>query len=324
VDGIPVAILATQLGDQVLSIDGDSAVVVTRPAALDAPGSAGSIAFCSARGAVAAERIAASTASAVVCAPDAEIVPGEKTLIRVNEPRAAFAQLLRSFFQPAAPPPSVHPSAVVSLDANIDPAATIGPFCSIGPDCHVGPESVLVSHVHLYPHTHIGRGVTIHSGTVIGATGFGYVRRDDGSLESFPHVGGVVIEDDVEIGSNTSIDRGTLGNTVIRRGARIDNLVHIAHNVDIGEDALVIAHAMVGGSTKIGARAFIAPSACLRDVIEIGPGATVGLGAVVTRDVPPGEIVMGAPARAASAFKAELRALQQLAAVEGTTETPGA
>jgi UDP-3-O-[3-hydroxymyristoyl] glucosamine N-acyltransferase len=107
----------------------------------------------------------------------------------------------------------------------------------------------------------------------------------------------VIIEDCVDIGANTCIDRGTLGNTVIRRGAKIDNLVHIAHNVVVGENTMVIANAMIGGSTEIGADSWVAPSATLRDAIQIGAASTVGLGAVVTKSVPDGEVWAGNPAK---------------------------
>ena len=150
---------------------------------------------------------------------------------------------------------------------------------------------------HVYSHVRIGRRVTIHAGTILGADGFGYEREPGGELTKFPHLGGVVIEDEVEIGANTCIDRGTLADTFVGRGARIDNLVHLAHNTRVGEHAAVIAHAMVGGSTQIGARAWIAPSACLRDRIRIGDDAVVGLGSVVTRGVPDGATVFGNPAR---------------------------
>jgi UDP-3-O-[3-hydroxymyristoyl] glucosamine N-acyltransferase len=131
-------------------------------------------------------------------------------------------------------------------------------------------------------------------------------------VTSFPHVGGVEIEDDVEIGANTCIDRGSLGNTIVRRGAKIDNLVHIAHNVVVGRNAFVIANAMIGGSTILGDGSWTSPSATLRDGIRIGDGATVGLGAVVTKSIPDGAVWMGTPARPISEFVAMQKKLKDL------------
>ncbi len=138
---------------------------------------------------------------------------------------------------------------------------------------------------------------------MIGADGFGYERNEVGELEKFPHVGGVLIEDNVEIGANSCIDRGSLGDTRICQGARIDNLVHIAHNVYVGRHAVVIANAMVGGGTHIGDFAWVAPSACLRDRIKIGDKSLVGLASLVTKDVPNGETVLGCPARSLAKHK---------------------
>jgi UDP-3-O-[3-hydroxymyristoyl] glucosamine N-acyltransferase len=152
----------------------------------------------------------------------------------------------------------------------------------------------------------------IHAGSVIGADGFGYSRNDDGELEKFPHIGSVVIEDRVEIGSNTSVDRGTLSNTVIREGAKIDNFVHVAHNVVIGKHAAVIAHAMIGGSTEIGDYGWIAPSAALMNGLHIGKGATVGLGAVVTKNIPDNETWAGVPAMPLKEFVAIQKKMKEL------------
>ena len=210
--------------------------------------------------------------------------------------RLVFARLIERFFLPPRPV-GVHPSAVIAATAKLGRDVYLGPLCSVGENSVVGDESVLHAGVHVYANVRIGRRVTIHAGTILGADGFGYERAADGELTKFPHLGGVIIEDEVEIGANTCIDRGTLGDTFVGRGARIDNLVHLAHNTRVGEHAAVIAHAMVGGSTQIGARAWIAPSACLRDRIRIGDDAVVGLGSVVTRGVPNGTTVFGNPAR---------------------------
>lgn len=227
--------------------------------------------------------------------------------------RLVFARLLERFFVPPRPV-GIHPSAVIAASAQIGKNVYVGPLCTIGDNSVIGDESVLHASVQVYAQVRIGRRVTIHSGTVIGADGFGYEREPSGALFKFPHLGGVVIEDDVEIGANTCIDRGTLADTFIGRGARIDNLVHLAHNTRVGADAAVIAHAMIGGSTQIGDRAWIAPSACLRDRIRIGDDAVVGLGSVVTRSVADQKTVFGNPARP----EAEQRRL--LAAFTGLLE----
>ncbi len=185
----------------------------------------------------------------------------------------------------------IAPSSVIAPDV------FIGPLCSIGEDVEIGEKTLIHAGVHVYEHVSIGRNVIVNSGTVIGADGFGYERNEEGKLEKFPHVGRVAIEDDVEIGSNSCIDRGTLGDTVICQGARIDNLVHVAHNVIVGKHASVIANVMIGGGTEIGEYAWIAPSVCLRDRIKIGDKSTVGLASVVTKDIPDDVTIMGSPAR---------------------------
>jgi UDP-3-O-[3-hydroxymyristoyl] glucosamine N-acyltransferase len=308
---IRVSDLADALAPHVVVL-GNRDRLVARPASLSDAGPT-SVTFCSRDGDEALEQLRATAAKVVVVS--VALGPGtleemDKTFLLVDKPRRRFIELLHRFF--AEPRPSgAHASAHVEQSAQVDASAYLGPGVVVGADCVVGSETVIHANVVLYPRTRIGRRVTIHAGTVIGATGFGYDRGDEGVLP-FPHLGGVVIEDDVDIGSNTSIDRGTLGDTVIKRGAKVDNLVHIAHNVQVGEEALVIAHAMVGGSTRIGARALIAPSACIRDVLSIGDDATVGLGAVVVKDVPPGTTVMGVPARPAAEYRAMLDALRSL------------
>jgi UDP-3-O-[3-hydroxymyristoyl] glucosamine N-acyltransferase len=255
--------------------------------------------------------------------PELTVICGEKhfaelsfisgiTLICVNNPRLSYIRAAKKFFSPARQPACVHASAVVDIDAKIHPTASVGPGVYIGPGCSVGPNVVLHANVTLYADVEIGENVIVHAGTVIGADGFGYERTEDGSLEKFPHSGGVLIERDVEIGSNTSIDRGTLLPTVIKSGTKIDNQVHISHNVQIGRHVAVIAQSMIGGSARIGDYAWLAPASVVLNKVSIGERATVGMGAVVVKDVLAGQTVMGSPAVEADEFRATRMAIKYL------------
>lgn len=185
-------------------------------------------------------------------------------------------------------PGSVAP--VIAKSARLAKGVFIGSGVVIEDDAAIGPNTCL-------QHVTIGKGSSVGANCSIGGPGFGLVWSDDDHWIRFPHVGRVVIEPGVEIGNNTCVDRGALGDTVIRTGVRIDNLVHIAHNADIGEHALVIAHAMIAGSATIGARAWIAPNAAIMNQLTVGAGAVVGLGAVVVKSVEPGATVVGNPAK---------------------------
>lgn len=244
----------------------------------------------------------------------AELSETSTTLLITDNPRLAFLRALDIHFSERGHNSGVHPSAVVHPEAQIDPSASIGALCYVGPDCQVGPRSVLHPNVTLVRKVKIEEGVVIHSGTVVGADGFGYERNEAGELEKFPHFGGVRIESGVEIGSNTSIDRGTLDDTIIREGARIDNQVHISHNVQIGRHSAVIAQSMVGGSVSIGDECWLAPAAVVMNQIRVGAGATVGMAAVVVKDVPDGMTVMGSPAAPSDQFRAERARIKALMA----------
>lgn len=231
-------------------------------------------------------------------------------LVKVENPRLQFIELVERFFAPKTKP-GIETSAVVSPQAVLAENVSIGANCVIG-EARIGAGSIIGPCTVIGDGTTVGENVRIGSCCVLGGDGFGYERDESGILRKFPHIGGIVIEDDVEIGSNTCVDRGTLDNTVIRRGAKVDNLVHVAHNVDIGEDCAVIANAMLGGGVKIGKGAWIAPSGCIINQVTIGAGATVGLGAVVVKHVDDGQTVMGVPARDAADFKAIQKELKKL------------
>jgi UDP-3-O-[3-hydroxymyristoyl] glucosamine N-acyltransferase len=297
---LTAADIVASLGAQVARTLGDLDRVIATPAPLDAA-EPDSISFCRAADLAGREAIEASRAGTIICGEIAGLdeLAMLKTLIVVAEPRLAFIRILDRHF------------GAQSTRTGIHPTATVGAFSYVGV-VEIGPGTVIHPRVTIHDGARIGRNVVVWGGTVIGLDGFGYHRNEVGQMERFPHVGGVVIEDDVEIGANSIVARGALGDTVIRRGAKIDCFVHVAHNVVIGEDAVVVAHAMLGGSVRIGDRAWIAPCACIRDVIEIGDDATVGLGAVVVKNVPPGMTVMGAPAREAEEFKRLLAQLKGL------------
>lgn len=211
-------------------------------------------------------------------------VPAPNVVIAVEttDPKALFAEIVNHFF---TDPPTV----MVARD-DIAPGVVLGANVVRGVRAVIGPNTVIANAT-------IGNDVRIGANCTIGLPGFGFVTDADGHHSRFPQVGRVLIEDDVEIGSNTCIDRGALGDTIIRRGAKIDNLVHIAHNCVIGEDALVIANATLCGGTIVGDRARIAPTATVREQLSIGNDAVVGLGAVVVRPVPAAATVVGNPAR---------------------------
>lgn len=234
----------------------------------------------------------------------------QRCFILVKDPRYIFAKIVNALFTKGIKF-GVHSTASIHPGARIHPQSWIGPNVYVG-ESEIGEGTVITGNSYIYDNVKIGKNVKIQAGAMIGGEGFGYLRGEDDEIINFPHIGGVLIEDDVEIGSNTCIDRGALGNTHIKRGARIDNLVHVAHNVVIGENAYIIAHAMIGGSTRIGDNAWISPSAVLRDQLTIGERATIGMGAIVARDVPANEVWAGSPARPLKDFLELQKKLKEL------------
>lgn len=233
-----------------------------------------------------------------------------KCFIIVKNPKITFIRIVKRLVKKDIIF-EIHPTSYIHPKAKIAQNVSIGPYTYIG-RCEIQENTIIHGNCHIYDNVKIGQEVTIFAGCVIGSDGFGYFINENEQLENFPHIGGVEIENNVIVGANTCIDRGSLANTIIMEGAKIDNLVHIAHNVIIGKNALVIAHAMVGGSTQIGNNAWIAPNSTLRDVISIGDNAVVGLGAVITKNVPNNTTVMGSPGRPANEFKILQKKLKQI------------
>lgn len=273
------------------------------------------------------ERAERSAASAILV--DGDFVSEKKVIIKVAKSRIAFAKVLPFFFPEPVFPPGIHPTAVIASSAQVDPTAHIGALCVIGelarvgPRCvlhggnHVGPQSELgedtqlFPNVTLYPRTLIGRRVRIHSGTVLGSDGFGYV-QDEGIHRKVPQIGNVIIGDDVEIGANVAIDRGALGSTMIGRGTKIDNLVQIGHNVIVGEFCLIIAQTGIAGSTKLGNYVTVAGQVGLAGHLRIGNHVTIAAQSGVMDDVPDGGKWFGSPAQPDRKMKRQLIAMQKL------------
>ena len=268
-----------------------------------------------------------SQASAVLVGGDCE--SSSKVLIRVANVRVALARVLPLFFQPEELSPGIHASAVVAESARIDPTAHIGPNCVLGPrvcvgarsvlmggnhvgtDCKIGDEVCLYPNVVLYRHTQVGHRVTIHAGTVIGSDGFGYV-LDQGRHRKMLHLGNVFIHEDVEIGANVAIDRGALGSTVIGQGTKVDNLVHVAHNVVIGRHCLILGQVGFAGSTTLGDYVVVASQSGIADHLKVGNQAMIGAKSGVMRDIPDGGRVLGIPAAPDRQAKRQIIATQQL------------
>lgn len=250
--------------------------------------------------------------------------------IWVDDPGVAFAILLPAFVPSEVTyPAGVHPTAVISGDAEVGEGVFIGPNVVIEPGARIGARSILgagtyIGHegrvgddCHLYPHVTIrercalGNRVILHPGVVIGADGFGYEFRD-GEQKKIPQTGIVLIEDDVEIGANSTVDRARFGRTWIRKGTKIDNLVQIGHNVTIGEHSIICAQVGVSGSTRIGNQVIIAGKVGVNGHIEIGDGAIIVPMSGVPKSVPAKAVVSGAPARPLRDYKVGLALLNKL------------
>jgi UDP-3-O-[3-hydroxymyristoyl] glucosamine N-acyltransferase len=256
-----------------------------------------------------------------------------KPLIENPNPYLAFLKAVRLFAgEKERPRAGVHPSAVVAPGASVSPDTYVGPHVVIEPGakigaraaihagCYIGTGAVLGDEALLYPRVTVreecvlGDRVIVHSGTVIGSDGFGFVRDGD-VYRKLPQVGNVEIGDDVEIGANVTIDRATMGTTRVGAGSKIDNLVQIAHNVQIGRNCIIVAQVGISGSTTLGDHVVLAGQVGIAGHIEIGDGASVGAQSGVSKSIKPGERMFGYPAmplRQAKRIEASLRKLPEL------------
>jgi len=316
-----VAELAGRLGGEVI---GDGTTVLTGFAPADRA-NPGDLTF--AENPSYMQRAEASAASAVLVDADAPV--SSKVLIRVANVRVAFARALPLFHPESQPPAGIHPTAVVAPTATVDPTAHIGPLCVVGDHTKIGPRCILEGqdyvgahcrlgedvrlfpNVTLYHKTEVGNRVRIHSGTVVGADGFGYV-QDNGEHVKVPQIGSVIIRDDVELGANVAVDRGALGPTVVGKGTKVDNLVQIAHNVTIGEHCLIVGQCGIAGSVKLGDYVVLAGQSGIISHLRIGNRVMVGAKSAVFENVRDGEKVWGVPAVSGRQAKRQVIAVQKL------------
>lgn len=295
---------------------GDGAVVVHAIAPLDRAGEEELSFFASARY---ASQMQESSAGVVLVATELKGAPGKcRARIVVANPHDALIGLIPRFYRPVAHPTGIHPAArigrnvlvgddvsieagaVVEDDAVIGDRTWIATQTVVGAGSKIGDDCLIYSQVSIYPHTRIGNRVIVHSGTRLGTDGFGYVQKDVGGQVvhvKIPHVGRTIIGNDVEIGGNCSIDRGSVDDTVIGAGTKIDNLVHIGHNVRIGKLCLIMGQVGIAGSTRVEDGVIIAGQVGLAGHITVGAGVRIAGQAGVISDVPAGETWSGYPAR---------------------------
>lgn len=247
-----------------------------------------------------AELFMTTKAGIVICDHDIDVNASEerRVIIQVENPKYVFSMIVNKLFV-NRPKPGIHPTAQIHSKAIIHPKAYVGPFSYVG-ESIVGQGSVIYGNCHIYDGVNIGTNVIIHAGAVIGSDGFGYVRDENKKPIQFPHIGDIIIDDFVEIGANTAIDLGSLGSTKIGFATKIDNLVHIGHNVEIGKCCYVAALTAIAGSTKINDYVEVWMGTSLAGSLKIGDRSTVGIGSVVLRDILEGDSVFGNPARAIS------------------------
>ena len=309
-----VAEIARRVGGQ---LNGRATAEIRGLAGLESAGPE-DLSFADGERAVAA---AAKSLAGCVLVSEGATVEG-KTTIAVSNPKAAFARAAAALLPPPPVTAGIHATAVVHPESVVAPDASVGPYavvergarvgagtrigagCTIGENVEIGTHCVLYPRVTIYPGAKIGHRVILHAGVVIGSDGFGYVFNEGRHLK-FPQVGRVTIEDDVEIGSNSTVDRGALGATVIGEGTKIDNLVQVAHNVTIGRHCVIAAQTGISGSVQIGDYVVIAGQVGIADHVRIEDHAILGAQAGIPsgKTIRKGITVWGTPARPLDEFK---------------------
>jgi len=268
-------------------------------------------------------------AGAVIVHPNMQSrVPEGAVAIVTPEPYTGWARVAKLFHPAPVGSPGIHPTAVIDEDAVVDPSADIGPLCvieagvEIGPGCRIGPAAVIGSGVVLgrdcrigshasISHALLGDRVYVYPGARIGQEGFGFAVTKSGFL-TVPQLGRVILEDDVEVGANSTVDRGSAGDTVIGVGSRLDNLVQIGHNVVLGRCCIIVAQVGISGSTVLGDFVQVGGQAAMAGHLKIGDGVQIGAQAGVISDVEPGARMLGSPAQPSREFFRQIAMLKKL------------
>jgi UDP-3-O-[3-hydroxymyristoyl] glucosamine N-acyltransferase len=287
----------------------DQDVEIIRIAGIDEAGP-GDLTFVSNRRYV--SRIKTTKASAIILPED--IPPVEIPSLRTDDSYLAFAHALELFYFPIRPAAGIHATAVVDEDAAVSPDASIGAYAVIGKGCRIESGAVIYPHVVLYPDVYVGKESVIHSftvvreqcqignrvilqnGVVIGGDGLGFAPIKDGTFYKICQTGRVVIEDDVEIGANTTVDRAAVGDTIIRQGAKLDNLIQIGHGAQVGEHSILAAQVGLAGSTKLGRGVWVGGQVGFAGHLEVGDKAIITAQSGTSHDIPPGKVMSGSPA----------------------------
>ena len=316
-----LSIIAKKLDCRMVGRDVD----ITRVIGIDHAGE-GDLTFVSNRKYV--SRIKTTRASAIILGKDIPSV--EIPSLRTDDPYFAFARALELFFPQPRPEPGIHPTAVIDEKAIVGKDVSIGAHVVIGRNCRIGDKTIIHSNTVIYPGAVVGEGCTLHAlvtvredcrignrviiqnGVVIGSDGFGFAPLKDGTFYKIRQTGAVILEDDVEIGANTTIDRAAVGDTIIRKGAKLDNLVQVGHGAEIGEHSVLAAQSGLAGSTRLGRNVWVGGQVGFAGHLEVGDGAIITAQSGTSHDVPAGAVISGSPAFKNSAWLRSTAAFAKL------------
>lgn len=259
------------------------------------------------------ELLKSTKAKIIICPLNVKLrdeLKHEKKLVKVENPKLTFIRIIKKLYSPEVNF-GIHSAAIIHPEAKINKNVYVGPFTYIGKSV-IGEGTIIHGNCFVFDNVKIGRNVSINAGSIIGSEGFGYELNENGEYEKFIHIGGVEIHDNVDIGANTCVVRGTLANTIIGEGTKVDNLVHIGHNAIIGKHCIITANNMVGGSVKIEDHSWLGPSSSTLNQLTLAKNSYAGLGSIITKNLPSNEVWAGNPARPLDELKRlheKLRAL---------------